>query len=266
MATSLEYQKHQTQGGSHLMLNTFGPSILYYNDKEIARSGEATKQPLGTPDFKFLVRVNQNGSFDVQKKDGIDFNVTLETNVKICQIQARDAHLLIPPWYRLEKDILSQKYAFKKAEFQESHFRVRLVNRKEVFGRVDIRYLQSSWATITFHGDQILNVCLNGVRQLVVLQTACESIKEKSRASAEYQYGLGLKPNACQQEDDNQSVRSTSSRQSNTSKFEEAMPQSMPLDPNELERTRQRYIQQLEMSLAALKLPTFGASHHAFDK
>lgn len=169
--------EHQTQqAGAHLMVNTFGRAVLYYNDKEMADSELTTQQPIGTPDFKFLVRVNRNGTFDIQRRDGVVFSVTVEMHVKIFQIQARAEDLLIPPWYRLSGDILYQKFSQRPAEYAESHFRNRLMPSPKVFRRVDVRFLQSSWVTILVHDQQIMSVCVNGQRQLNALQVACEAI------------------------------------------------------------------------------------------
>lgn len=178
---SSEFERQMAQTGSHLLINPFGVAILYYNGKEIADSGEATKHPIGTMDFKFLIRVNTNGTFDIQRRDGVNFNVTIETHHRIGQLQIQGDILSLPPWYTLTGDQLVQKFSLRPAEFKEGHFRVRLLNSM-VFRRTDFRFLRSSWVTMIIKDDQMLKVCLQGERKLAILHTACSEIHARAAA------------------------------------------------------------------------------------
>lgn len=254
------------------MINTFGRAILLYDDKEIATSEEKTTRAIGTPDFKFLIRVNTNGSFDIQRRDGITFNLTMESTTKIFQLRARAEDMLIPPWYRLTGDILQQKYSTRSAEFAESHFRIRLAASTNVFRRVDIRFLQSSWITLLICNDQLMNACVNGPREVALLGAACDAI---SAAGVTRSHGLTERIRK-RIDDDQTSVRSMSSVVS--SQRVDSWPESIKTDttnvPNEVsdqldesndlpalipnaELIRNKYVRELEMALAAIKMPRF---------
>lgn len=264
--TSSERQAQQHQG-EHLMINTFGRAKLFYDDKEIANSEEKTSRPIGTSDFKFLIRVNSNGSFDIQRRDGVTFNLTLETTTKICQVRARGEDMVIPPWYRLAGDVLQQKYATRPAEFAESLFRVRLPHSSNVFRRVDVRFLQSSWVTLLIHNNQVMSACVNGLREIALLGNACETIATNGTTRA---HGLDEKVRK-RVDDDQISVYSTSSAVSRrpaddwstfpptTSNNREAGNEivDMPsLIPNvSIDSIREKYIRELEMALATIKMP-----------
>lgn len=262
------------------MLNTFGPAWLLYNDKEIAKSEEMTTQPIGTSDFKFLIRVNRNGTFDIQRRDGVTFNVTVETTKKVCQFQARAEDLLIPPWYRLSGDILQQKYSLRPAEFAESNFRVRLVNNDNIFHRIDIRFLQSSWTTVLIHDNQFISACVNGPREVTLLKAACDAVSRMNEPPDQSRrYGLTVAKVPKPIEDDRQSVRSCASVASSSQVDHRQNPNrnepttshsagahsmqsewdAMPplITSASAEIVRQRYIKELEMALAAVKMPTF---------
>lgn len=171
MATSLQ----MSQTGSHLLINTYGPARLYYHGKGVADSEEITKYPIGTLDFKFLIRVNTNGGFDIQQKDGINYNITIEMNERICQMQIQGDELTVPPFCALSGDKLTQNFSLGQIEYKESHFRVLLLNSR-VFRRVDSRFLRGSWATMTMYNNQLVNVCLQGYRQLSLRNAAFDEI------------------------------------------------------------------------------------------
>lgn len=292
MATSMAYEQ-QTQTGAHLMINTFGQASLYYHDKEIASSDEQTKQPIGTLDFKFLVRVNANGTFDIQRKEGVCFNTTIETTTKICQIQARADEVIVPPWYTLNGDILCQKFSLRMAEFVDSHFRVRLFG-SNVFRRVDIRFLKSSWATMLIHENKLMNICINGSRELEILQLAGMAMVDRDNRSAgenKYRFGLKLGRKFQRNNDDNRSVSSMASSMIGDEKIsrsqanpimnqavlksteqapissenvvspdinvEPKQPNIMPnlVQSSNADGIREGYIGRLQFSLAALTLP-----------
>lgn len=179
MAESLERQMSQT--GSHLMVNPFGPAVMWYNGKEIAQSDERTNYPIGTTDFKFLIRVNVNGTFDIQWKDGVNFNVTIETNTRICQLQVKGTTLIVPPWYKLIGDELTQQFSLRTAEFKDSHFRIMLLN-SGLFRRVDFRCMRSSWATMILYENQIVNVCLQGENEMAILNAAYRGVRARALA------------------------------------------------------------------------------------
>lgn len=275
------------QMGTHLLINPFGKATLFYMDKEVASSSEATKYPVGTLDFKYLVRVNRNGSFDIQLKAIKPFNVTIETASKVCQVKVGADDLRVPPWYTVKGDTLIQKYTIKQvAEFAECHFRLKL-DKSSLFRRVDVRYQQQSWATLVISQNQLLKMCLNASRELEIMQWACVKIIDRAKSrpdevSAE-RLGLAAERVAKRNEEDNESVRSAVSttnaetspllqrlidnQQAASSAESQAKPElkkspsdewkDMPkLVPNsQADELRAIYVNQLEMALAALKLP-----------
>lgn len=167
---------------SHLMINTFGDATLLYMDKEVASSNESTKHPIGTIDFKYLIRVNQNGSFDIQHKAANPLNVTIETTAKICQVKVNADGIRVPPWYTIKENVLNQTYSVRPmAEFAEGHFRIKLTN-SSIFRRVDVRYQQQSWATMIITQNQLLKMCLNATRELELMQWACADVINKCKA------------------------------------------------------------------------------------
>lgn len=274
-------ERHTTsQTAAHLMINTFGPAILYYGDQVMVNSEEMTTRPIGTPDFKFLIRVNQNGTFDIQRRDGITFNVTMQAKAKICQLQARAEDLLIPPWYRLAGDILQQKYSLRSAEFAENQFRILLAPNSNAFQRVDVRFLQSSWATMLIHNDKVMNVCVNGAREVAILEAACNTL---GVPNVPCPHGLAVKISK-RVEDDRASVRSAASSASRSRGESWSNPkQDMPITsatdgesthqnendgmpaliPNrEIEAIRLHYIKALEVALAAAKVPSLAVDRN----
>lgn len=277
------------QMGAHLLINPFGRATLFYMDKEVATSTEATKYPIGTLDFKYLIRVNRNGSFDIQLKTVNPFNVTIETSSKVCQVKVGADALRVPPWYTIKEDTLSQKYAVKQvAEFADGHFRLKLEN-SSLFRRVDVRYQQHSWATMIITQNQLLKMCLNATRELELMQWACADIihraKDYPNEVTVKQLGLAADRVEKRREDDNESMKSAAATPSterptllqaliaNQQVLSSANPKmkdsakeppqdkwvDMPeLVPNsQADQVRAIYIEQLEMALAALKIPTF---------
>lgn len=270
------------------MMNTFGPAILCYNEKEIANSEEPTKHPVGTLDFKFLVRVNDNGTFDIQRKEGVCFNVTIEENMKVCQIQVRNQEVAIPPWYTLSGDVLRQHFSTRPLEFGENHFRLRLL-RQNIFRRVDVRFLQSSWATTLISNNKLMGMYLNGNREVGILESACVMVADRVKRGVNIESGskLGLSNERILQrtENDSRSSRSTGTTSGNTTPrdrqtightpiqstsqattsnvFEPQVArvqtpiEEMPklIDMRSANKIREEYIQQLEMALAAIKTP-----------
>lgn len=268
----MAYAQHQV--GSHFMVNTFGESHLYYMDKEIARSTEPTQQPIGTVDFKFLIRVNQNGTFDIQRGNDIVFNVTIEDSVKVCQVQVRADEVIIPPWYSAKGDMLTQKFTTRQtAEFNNDQFRVRLLN-SALFRRVDFRFLQHSWFTMIVSNHQVMTMCTNATRELEILQWACADIidQAKHRMPDIAVNKLGLSPRrvGTQRNDDARSVRSVASTHSiqSAANHQQNQQQNNPTAgasnenemPSLVPSTRdndaicESYIKQLELALAAMKV------------
>lgn len=259
---------------SHLLINPFGDATLLYLDKEVANSNEATKHPIGTIDFKFLIRVNRNGSFDIQHKATNPFNVTIETTAKICQVKVGAGAIHVPPWYTVKEDVLCQKYSVRQtAEFAEGHFRVKLIN-SSIFRRVDVRYQQHSWATMIITQNQLLKMCLNATRELDIMQWACVDIIDKVKSQptevTAKQLGLAAERVEKRQDDDNRSVQSVASssrtkkptllqmltaNEPTTPKPEVSMPKLVP--NSTLDQVRAEYIEKLEKELAALKIPPF---------
>lgn len=199
------------QTGAHLMINPFGEAHLYYMDKEIANSSRPTSYPIGTTDFKFLIRVNDNGSFDIQRSKDVAYNVTIEDTVKVCQVQVRSDKVMVPPWYSVMGDVLSHNYSLRQtAEFNNDHFRVRLVNSK-LFRRIDCRFLQHSWFTMVVSNHQLMTVCVNATRELEILQWACADIivQAKTQMPNVTASQLGLSPSrVAPRNEGSQSVRS----------------------------------------------------------
>lgn len=275
----------QSPSGSHLLINTFGQAALYYMGNEIANTGAVTTHPIGTLDFKFLVRVNHNKSFDIQWKDGVTFNVNVESAQKICQVQVRAGEMLIPPWYRVKDNTLQQTFSTRQsADFAaDAHFRVRIFGLN-VFRRVDVRYLQGSWVTMVLHNNQLMKVGLNGSRELAILQEACAEIIRKVHAQPTNvdarTLGLSAEPIAKRQDVDCLSVCSMASSSSqaksklkpiavqeanantptvseSTEPLAENANEVMPnlVMASGIDKIREKYMKELEMALAILKKP-----------
>lgn len=270
-------QRSQAQTGSHIMINPFGMARLYYMDKEMASNEHPTTHPIGTLDFKFLVRVNRNGTFDIQRKNDVAVNVTIETTAKVCQIQVRTDEFVVPPWYRAKRDTLSQVFSTRQTpDFAESHFRIKLMN-SALFRRVDVRYLNHSWFTIMISNNQLMKMCVNATRELELMQWACadliNQVKNGTPEVSVKQLGLSADRVTKRTDDDQRSVcsvasaRSQSSSHAHTSHFApstsqvnkaprseyEGMP-SLVLS-NQVDKIREKYIKQLELALAAVKSP-----------
>lgn len=179
-----ESEQQVAQTGSHLMINPFGAAMLYYNGKEMIDSSDPTRYPIGTVDFKFLIRVNTNGSFDIQRKDGVNFNVNIETDRRVCQVRVINDELILPPWYTLFGDRLVQSFSLRPIEFKEAQFRVVLLN-SGMFRRVDLKFTRSSWATMILYEHQLLKVGLQGDREMAMWEKACKEIYEQAREVAE---------------------------------------------------------------------------------
>lgn len=276
--------------GAHLMINTFGGAKLLYMDKEVADSSEPTKHPVGTIDFKFLVRVNRNGSFDIQPKIVGPFNVTIESAAKVCQVKVGTDSISVPPWYTVKGDVLTQKYSARPmAEISaDEHFRVKLEN-SELFRRIDVRYQQQSWATLIVSHNQLMKMCLNASREMEILQWACADIIDQAKSRRPdvtvKQLGLVAERVAKRKEDDNESVRSMASATdrgrptsfrpaianqqaapipvlNSPSHSKEQSPETLFDMPrlvlaSHANQIRDTYIQQLNVALASVKLPSF---------
>lgn len=190
-----EFEQQLAQTGSHLTINPFGPAILYYNGQELTDTNEPTRYAIGTPDFKFLIRVNLNGTIDIQRKEGVSYNVNIETNQRICQLRVAKDEVTLPPWYTLFGDRLIQNFSLRSAEFRDANFRVMLLNSK-MFRRLDFRFQRSSWATVIVYDHKLLKVGLHGDREMAMWDTACNEIhadgvtRENEAAGGSMQFGL----------------------------------------------------------------------------
>lgn len=171
-----------SSSGSHLLINPFGPAVLMYDGKELARSDEIISHTLGTKDFKFLVRVNQNGSFDIQWHKGVtEFNITIETNVRVYQLRIKNGKVYVPPWFEFEGDRMMQRFSLQTPEFLEAKFRVMLLNSM-LFRRTDFRFLKGSWVTMLIYDHQLMSACLHGDHEMRLLDSACREIHARATA------------------------------------------------------------------------------------
>lgn len=207
------------------------------------------------------------------------FNVNIETSVRVCQLQVRADEVVIPPWYRVKGNQAVQQFSVREhAEYGDAHFRVRLA-ASSVFRRVDVRFLQGSWATLIVHKDQLMKVGLNGSRESNILLSACNEIMHQVKARPTtidvQQLGLSVRLPMKRMDDDNRSVRSVSTLAGQTtsttrpttpstpSELDDVMPSSMITD--RAAGIQDEAIKKLEGVLALIKVPTFDQKPESTD-
>lgn len=186
----------QRPTGQHLLVNPFGLAYLYYAGEVIARSDEPKPQAVGTPDFNFMIRVNSNGTFDIQRRmttPELTILVDIEDSVRrVCQIRAANNELVIPPHHVISDDVLSQRFQARSIPTTNQLFQVRLIQSNHV-RRVDVRFLNFSWASLFIVNHHLLTACLHGNDFAELVQCLCDRVRTIGEGQP-HNYGLQSAP------------------------------------------------------------------------
>lgn len=168
----------QQPTGQHLMINTFGMAYVYYNGKEIARTDEAAPN-IGTPDFNFIVRINQSQTIDIQRRvtsPAIPILVSIEEKGhRVSQVRVNETELHIPPNYVAVNDTLCPKFSWRTVAPFTSGFRI-LLMQSDFVRRVDVRFLNHSWVSLFVVDHQLVTACLQGDEKAEALFQLCTQV------------------------------------------------------------------------------------------
>lgn len=101
MPTDFEKMFQRPVEARHLLVNPFGPAILEYRGRELVDSSVETPVAISTNDFKFRVKVNADGSVDIQRnKDDPNYLVDIYNGPRCaCTLQVEDNAIRIAPNY-----------------------------------------------------------------------------------------------------------------------------------------------------------------------
>lgn len=167
MATSLSQFERATArpGGEHLLVNPFGDAKLFYGHTLVGESGHPTDVPVGTPDFNYLAFTNQNGSFDMQRRDSTppapwQIIVELGGN-RVAQLQVTSDGISITPNYRVRDGSITMEGQIRPIRPNALHFRLVLLRPSHIH-RVDLRYRSNAWFSVFLTEPGIMSVHTHG--------------------------------------------------------------------------------------------------------
>lgn len=169
----------------HLLINPFGPATLVGSGIR-TDNANVTLNPIGTLGMNYMIRVNQNGAFDIEIRDGSTIVIDIECHGQfVTQYHITLLHqVFIHNNVRMVDHTISTRYFTRAFNRRVSNFRLTLT-QSQVVRRLDTRYNAQSWLTTIIIQGQILYSAVDGAATCQLLQDLLITVATRGRRSGQ---------------------------------------------------------------------------------
>lgn len=145
-------------------------------------NNEGVPYAIGTPGLNFNIRVNRNGAFDIEARNGSYITIDVGYPERfVTQIRTNDRHeLWIHDKTRMYGDQMTSEYSVRPWIREPANFRL-ILRGDQYLRRIDARYWNHSWTTTIMSLAGILTHAVKGAEACQALQDALEMAYERGR-------------------------------------------------------------------------------------